>query len=121
MVVDLVIQLGLDRIKQVVIENGRLLTFKDFAFEDDVADIEAIAKQMRERASRERYAADGLSGLERADFGDNAPLAQISHQEVETAELEIAAEDRPDPLRLSFVDSDLSTLGVIAKRGHPSD
>jgi hypothetical protein len=53
---------------------------------------------MRERASRERYAADGLTGLERADLGDNAALAQVSHQWVETAELEIAAEDGPEPL-----------------------
>ena len=48
MVVDLVIQLGLDGIEEVLIDNGRLLPFKDFALESDFADIEAIAKQMRE-------------------------------------------------------------------------
>jgi len=48
MVVDLVIQLGLDGLEEVLIDNGRLLTFEDFALESDLADIEAIAKQMRE-------------------------------------------------------------------------
>jgi hypothetical protein len=76
---------------------------------------------LRQRASRERNAADGLAGLERADLGDNTPLAQISHQEVETAELKIAADDRPDPLRFSLIDRDLSTLGIVAERGHASD
>src|SRR6516162_7421994 len=76
---------------------------------------------MGERAPCERYAADGVAVLERADLGDDAPPAQLSHQQVEAAELEIAAEDSPDPLSLSVIDRDLSTLGVIAKRGHASD
>ena len=41
MVVDLVIQLGLDGLEEVLIDNGRLLTFEDFALESDLADIEA--------------------------------------------------------------------------------
>ena len=75
LVVDLFIELGLDRLKQAPIENGRLLAFKDFALESNFTDIEAIAKQMCERASRKRNAADGLAGLEGADLGKNAPLA----------------------------------------------
>src|SRR6516162_11572130 len=121
MVVDLVIQLGLDGLEEVLIDNGRLLTFEDFALEDDFADVEAIAKQMGERAPRERYAADGLAGLERADLGDDAAPAQVRHQQVQAAKLKIAAEDGPDPFCLSLVDRALSTLGVIAKRGHPAD
>jgi len=58
--------------------------------------------------------ADGLAGLERADLGDDAPLAQLSQQQIEAAEPEIAAEDSADPLRLSVINADLSTLGVIA-------
>ena len=50
MVVDLLVQLGLDGLKQVLIDNGRLLTFEDFALEGDFDDIEAIARQMRQRA-----------------------------------------------------------------------
>src|SRR6516162_3769567 len=121
MVVDLLVQFGLDGFEKVLTDNGRLLTFEDFALESDFADIEAIAKQMRERPPREWYAANGLAGLERADLSDDVALAQISHQQVEAAELEIAAEDGPDPLRLSVINADLSTLGVIAKRGHASD
>src|SRR6516162_1558876 len=47
MVVDLLVQLGLDGLEEVLIDNGRLLPVEDFALESDVADIEAIAKQMR--------------------------------------------------------------------------
>jgi hypothetical protein len=50
MVVDLHVQLGLDGFKQILIENGWLFTLEDFALESDFADIEAIAKQMCERA-----------------------------------------------------------------------
>src|SRR6516165_11840954 len=85
MVVDLLIKLGLDGLKQILIENGGLLAFEDFAFESDFADIEAIAKQMGERPPGERYAADGLAGLERTNLGDDAPLAQVSHQQIEAA------------------------------------
>ena len=44
MVVDLLVQLGLDGFEKVLIDNGRLLTFEDFALEGDFANIEAIAK-----------------------------------------------------------------------------
>ena len=73
MVVDLFIQLGLDRLKQILIENGRLLAFEDLALESDFTDIEAIAKQMCERTSRKRNSADGLASLEGADLGKNCP------------------------------------------------
>ena len=48
MVVDLLVQLGLDSLEGVLVETGRLLTFEDFALENDFADIEAIAQQMGE-------------------------------------------------------------------------
>ena len=50
-----------------------------------------------------------------------APPAQVCHQEIEAAELKIVAEDGPDPLRLSVIDCDLPTLGVVTERGHTSD
>jgi len=84
MVVDLFIQLSLDGFKQVIIKNRRLLPFEDFAFERDFANIEAVSNKMRERPSRERNTADGLACLECADLGDNAPPAQVGHQQVET-------------------------------------
>jgi len=62
-----------------------LLAFENFAFESDFADIEAIAQELRERAARKRYAADALTCLEFTELGNNAPLAQIGHQEVEAA------------------------------------
>ena len=44
---DLLIQPGLNGIEQGPIQNGRLLTLEDFAFESDFADIEAIAQELR--------------------------------------------------------------------------
>src|SRR3954470_17074970 len=76
---------------------------------------------MSERSTRERNAADFLAGLERAHLGDDPSLAQVRHQLVEGAELEIAAEDGAHPLGLGLVDSDPSILGVIAERRHAAD
>jgi hypothetical protein len=56
MVVDLHVQLGLDRFEEIMFENGRLFTLKDVALKGNFADIEAVTKQMRERASRKRNA-----------------------------------------------------------------
>jgi hypothetical protein len=39
MVIDLLVQLGLDGLEEVLIDNGRLLTFEDFALEGDLTDI----------------------------------------------------------------------------------
>ena len=104
MIVHLFGQLGLDGIEQVPIDNGGLLAGQDLTLEDHLPNVEAVAKQMGERPARERNAADGLACLQRADLGDDAPLAQVGHQQVEAAELEIAAEDGPDPLGLGFID-----------------
>jgi hypothetical protein len=37
--------------RQHTIENGWLLTFEGLAFEDDLADVEAIAQEMRKRSA----------------------------------------------------------------------
>ena len=44
------IQPGLDRFEQVTTENGWLLALERLAFEDDLADVEAVAQEMRERS-----------------------------------------------------------------------
>ena len=76
---------------------------------------------MGERPAGERNAAHARAGLQRPDLTDDAPLAQVGHEQVQTAELEIAAENRPHPLSLGFVDGDLPVLGVIAQRRHAFD
>ena len=43
-----------------------LLAGQDLALEGHLSNVEAIAKQVGERPARERNAADGLSGLQRA-------------------------------------------------------
>jgi hypothetical protein len=47
-IVALVVELGLHRIKQVTIEDGGLLTGEDLALENDLANVEPIAQKMGE-------------------------------------------------------------------------
>jgi hypothetical protein len=50
---------------------------EDLTLEWHLTDIEAIAKQVGERPTGERNAADGRSGLQRANLADDALLAQV--------------------------------------------
>src|SRR4051812_32401756 len=97
-------QPGLHRIEQVAIDNGRLPALEDFPLERYLSDIEPVAQQMSERPAGERNAAHSLPGLEHAHFADDAALAQVSHQQAETAEFEVAAEDGSDRFGLPLID-----------------
>ena len=57
----LLVQLGLDSVEQTAVENGWLLAPENLALEDDLADVEAIAQQVRERSAGERNAANCLA------------------------------------------------------------
>ena len=52
-IVQLLTELGLHRVEEIMIENGRLLAGKHFTPEDDLADIEPIAQKIGERAAGE--------------------------------------------------------------------
>src|SRR5438105_4212303 len=69
----------------------------------------------------ERDAAYGLPGLERPHLGDDAPLAQVGHEHIEAAELEVAAEDGSDRLCFRLIDHNPAILRVIAERCHAAD
>jgi GAF domain-containing protein len=73
-IVALVAELGLHRVKEITIEDGGLLTGEDLALEGDLADVEPIAQKMGERAAGERDAANRAPGLERSHLGDDPPL-----------------------------------------------
>src|SRR5262249_30250031 len=103
------------------INDRDLFALEDLTLERHFANIEAIAKQMGERSTRKRDRADLLSRLERAHLGEEPSLAQVGHQQVEAAELEIAAEDGAHSLGLGLIDGDLSILGIIAERRHAAD
>src|SRR5215469_3567160 len=96
-VVALVVELGLHRVKEITIEDGWLLAGEDLALEDDLADVEPIAQKMGERAAGESDAANRAPGLERTHLGDDPSLAKVGHQQVEAAKLQIPPKDGPDP------------------------
>src|SRR5262245_18233349 len=76
---------------------------------------------MGEGAAGERDASDRSAGLEDSCLGDNLPLAQICHQAVEAAQLEIAAEDDPHPLGLPLNHDDLTILAGVSEGNDAAD
>src|SRR4029077_4551132 len=82
MAVDLFVQLGLDRIKQVPIEKGGLFALENLTFEQNVSDKKAMAHQVAERPPWDRNPADGLPSLQRSNFGDDALIAEFSHEPI---------------------------------------
>src|SRR5512139_2533761 len=97
LIVALVVELGLHCVKQITIEDGRLLAGEDLALEDDLADVEPIAQKVGERAAGEWDTANRSAALETPHLGDDAPVAQRGHQPVEAAKPEIAAENGAHP------------------------
>src|SRR4051812_15610069 len=93
----LLVQLSLDGIEQRTIDNRLLFAFQNLALEDHLANVESVAEQVNERSSGEWDASSSLSRFQRAGFGDDVSLAQISHQQIETADFEVAAEYGSDP------------------------
>jgi hypothetical protein len=57
-IVALVVELGLHRVKEITIEDGGLLAGKDLALEGDLPNVEPIAQKMGERAAGEWDAAN---------------------------------------------------------------
>ena len=91
MVIYLLIQLGLDRIEQVPINDGGLLASQGLALEGHLSNVKPVAKEISERTACEGNATNGLACLQGPHLGDDAPFAQVRHQQVEAAKLEIAA------------------------------
>ena len=121
MVIDLLVELDLDRIEQAPIDDGRLLACERLALEHHLSDVEPVAKQMSERPPCEGNGADALARLQDPSLADHATLAQVCHYQVEASKLEIAAEDVPHPVRLGFIDGDLAVFGVVANRSHAAN
>src|SRR5207247_500367 len=109
------------RVKEITIEDGGLLPGQDLALEDDLAEVEAIAQKMGERAAGEWDPTNRAPGLERSHFGDDPSLAKVSHQAVEAAKLQIPPKDGPDPLGLLLNHRDLSVPGLIPQRNPAPD
>src|SRR6516165_2157000 len=119
--VALLVELGLHRVKEITIEDGGLLAGEDLALEDDLADIEPIAQEVGERTAGERDPANRAPALERSHLGDNPPRAEVGHEQVEAAKLQIPPKDGPHPLGFLFHHNDLSVLGRVSERGYAPD
>src|SRR5260370_28498629 len=91
-------QLDLDGLEEVPIENGGFLTLQHLTLEVDLSDIETITKEVGERTTRKRDAADFLPRPKFSDLTYDAPLSGLGHQPVKAAQLQRAAEYSSDPL-----------------------
>ena len=58
-IVDLGVELGLNRVEQLPLEDGRLLARQHLALERHLADVEPVAQQVGQRTAREGNAANG--------------------------------------------------------------
>src|SRR5260370_1771208 len=73
-IVALIVELGLHRVKEITIEDGGLLAGEDLALESDLAEVEPIAQKMGERAAGEWDAANRAPGLEVSHLRTDPPL-----------------------------------------------
>ena len=94
-------ELGLHRLKQRGIKNGLVLTAMNVATVDHLADIEAVLKQMRERADAEPPPADGPAGRQPAGLAANSAPVEVLRQRAHRAKLEIAGKDRANRFGLA--------------------
>src|SRR5258708_28897373 len=120
-IVALVVELGLHRVKESTIKDGGLLAGKDLALEGDLANVEPIAQKMGEWAAGEWDAANRAPGLERSHLGDDPALAKVGHQQVEAAKRQIRPKDGPNAFSLLFNHDDLAVLGLVSERGYAPD
>src|SRR5262245_6801079 len=100
MIGPLLVKLSLNRLKQRAIEDGGLLAREDLALVADLTDIKAVAQESGERSPGERDAADCSSIGQRTELGLDSSPPQVSEKKVQTAEVEVAAEDMTDRFRL---------------------
>jgi hypothetical protein len=111
----------LNSLEPIPIEDRWMLARADLALEADLADVEAIAQEIGERASGEGDAADGAPIGEMADLGDDPVLTKVRQEEPDAAEVEVAPEDSADPLSLLLFDDQLLVPAHIPERHHAAD
>ena len=88
---------------------------------NDLADVATVVQEIGEGTSGERDAAKGAPIGARAHLADDSPVAEIGQQRPDAAELEIAPEDRSDPLGVLLMDDELLVPAIIAERDIAAD
>src|SRR5215211_3136815 len=114
-------KLALNRLKQRGLENGLMLTAVNLAPVDDLADIEAVLEQMRERAHAKAAPADGAAIREPPRLAADASMSEVVGQRSHRAKFQVALKDRANRLGLGRDDHDLLVRGHIAERDRAAD
>jgi hypothetical protein len=92
LVIDLLVEPSLHSLEQIAIDNGRLLAGKNLTLEHHLAEVEPVAQKVGQGTAGEGDAAHRLTCFQGTHLGDDTALAEVGHQEVEAAELQIARE-----------------------------
>src|SRR5437660_6798451 len=109
------------RLEQRGIENGLVLTVVNLATVDQLADIEAVLEQIRERPHAEAAPADGPAGRAPPRLAANSPPIEVLRQRADGAELEITGKDCANRRSLGWYHEDLLVHRRIAERHRAAD
>src|SRR6266481_6114069 len=109
------------RLEQRGIENGLVLTVVNLATVDQLADIEAVLEQIRERPHAEAAPADGPAGRAPPRLAANSPPIEVLRQRADGAELEITGKDCANRRSLGWYHEDLLVHRHIAERHRAAD
>src|SRR3989454_7930999 len=114
-------ELSFYRLEQRGIENGLVLTVVNLATVDQLADIEAVLEQIRERPHAEAAPADGPAGRAPPRLAAIPPPIEVLRQRADGAELEITGKDRANRRSLGWDHEDLLVHRRIAERHRAAD
>src|SRR5579871_4832041 len=109
-------QLLLDFVEQSFVHDRRLLSRQNLSLVCDLANEEAVAKEMRKRSSPEWYPTPCLAGAEGPSLRADVALLEITRQLVDPADFEIPSKNNPHALGLFFHNEKLAVLQLIAQR-----
>src|SRR6478736_2512101 len=101
--------------------NSAELTVVDLATVDQLADIEAVLEQIRERPHAEAAPADGPAGRAPPRLAANSPPIEVLRQRADGAELVITGKDCANRRSLGWYHEDLLVHRRIAERHRAAD
>src|SRR5215210_5968263 len=87
----------------------------------ELAEVDPVAQQMRERAVGQRHTPDGPARAQPAPSRDDAALPQLALQCRERSELKVALADEPHRRGLILPDHELALPHVVSERHDAAD
>ena len=112
----------LDAVEELSRKNRFVLAWVDASLMSDLAEVEAILENRKERATRELQSSCKLSVSTRPNFADNTLLLELRAKAADICDVAINFEDPIDGFGFRFVDDELPLNAVETNRNtatHP--